>query len=81
MCCKLHDTGEQNVYLIVESYIISLFWFRNVSYPKVNEASHSSDGIIRLYLTDGHGAVSAIILDSIKGIELVLNFEKVNRIV
>ncbi|CAJ0951298.1 unnamed protein product, partial [Mesorhabditis belari] len=49
--------------------VLQITRFRNVSYPKINEGSHSSDGIIRLHLTDGHGAVSAIILDYIKGID------------
>jgi hypothetical protein len=43
--------------------------FRNVSYPKVGESAKLSDGILRVFMTDGHASLSALVLNTIKGLK------------
>ncbi|WKY09094.1 hypothetical protein Q1695_001892 [Nippostrongylus brasiliensis] len=48
--------------------VLQLTRFRNVSQPKVKEDVKSSNDVVRLSLTDGHTSVSAVLLESVKGL-------------
>uniref|UniRef100_A0A1I7TYM3 Survival of motor neuron-related-splicing factor 30 n=1 Tax=Caenorhabditis tropicalis TaxID=1561998 RepID=A0A1I7TYM3_9PELO len=51
--------------------VLQLLRYRNVSVPRIKEELNQTDpahSIIRLFLTDGHTSVSAILLNSIPGI-------------
>lgn len=51
--------------------VLQLLRYRNVSVPRIKEELNQTDpahSIIRLFFTDGHTAISAIVLQSIPGI-------------
>ncbi|CAJ0575256.1 unnamed protein product, partial [Mesorhabditis spiculigera] len=65
----LTDRIDKEKGIIRGPIVLQITRAKNVSHPKISEVSRTSDGIIRLHLTDGHGAASAIILQTIKGLD------------
>uniref|UniRef100_A0A1I7WCN3 Tudor domain-containing protein n=1 Tax=Heterorhabditis bacteriophora TaxID=37862 RepID=A0A1I7WCN3_HETBA len=72
----LRDIGQPSIsncvnkeaQILIGPTVLQISKYRNTCLPKLRQESQQNGGIIRLFLTDGHNSISALVLENINGI-------------